>query len=173
VLERMLAGVSTRRYRRTQEPVGQQVEVKARSTSKSSVSRTFIERTRQSLGELMSRQLLVQSLAAVEASPRRGAWLALDAGDADLRVFLTHLVAALQTAEPEAGVDALALLEGGGAAPTEAAGVSLINDLEVVAGPTVVALDDDQAIDGTAVHESAGRGRARAPGCRRHLLRQC
>ena len=41
VLERMLAGVSTRRYRRTQEPVGEQTEVKARSTSKSSVSRTF------------------------------------------------------------------------------------------------------------------------------------
>jgi len=46
VLERMLAGVSTRRYRRTQEPVGSKVERAARSTSKSSVSRTFIERTR-------------------------------------------------------------------------------------------------------------------------------
>src|SRR6266699_2221265 len=44
VLERMLAGVSTRRYRRTQEPVGEQVEVRARSTSKSAVSRTFVER---------------------------------------------------------------------------------------------------------------------------------
>jgi transposase-like protein len=57
VLERMLAGVSTRRYRRTQEPVGSQVERAARSTSKSSVSRTFSERTRRSLGELMSRRL--------------------------------------------------------------------------------------------------------------------
>jgi transposase-like protein len=57
VLERMLAGVSTRRYRRTQEPVGQEVEQQARSTSRSSVSRTFIERTRRSLGELMSRRL--------------------------------------------------------------------------------------------------------------------
>ena len=35
VLERMLAGVSTRRYRRTQEPVGEEIETKARSTSKS------------------------------------------------------------------------------------------------------------------------------------------
>jgi putative transposase len=34
VLERMLAGVSTRRYRRTQEPVGEQVEREARSISK-------------------------------------------------------------------------------------------------------------------------------------------
>jgi putative transposase len=57
VLERMLAGVSTRRYRRTQEPVGEEIEQQARSTSKSSVSRTFVERTRQALGELMSRQL--------------------------------------------------------------------------------------------------------------------
>ncbi len=57
VLERMLAGVSTRRYRRTQEPVGEQVEQQARSTSKSAVSRTFVERTREALGELMSRQL--------------------------------------------------------------------------------------------------------------------
>jgi transposase-like protein len=57
VLERMLAGVSTRRYRRTQEPVGEPVESRARSTSKSAVSRTFVERTREALGELMSRQL--------------------------------------------------------------------------------------------------------------------
>jgi len=57
VLERMLAGVSTRRYRRTQEPVGTEVEQAARSTSKSSVSRTFIERTRRALSELMSRRL--------------------------------------------------------------------------------------------------------------------
>src|SRR5947208_14840766 len=57
VLERLLAGVSTRRYRRTQEPVGAEVERAARSTSKSSVSRTFIERTRAGLSELMSRRL--------------------------------------------------------------------------------------------------------------------
>jgi len=57
VLERMLAGVSTRRYRRTQEPVGQEVEQQARSTSRSAVSRTFVERTRAALRELMSRRL--------------------------------------------------------------------------------------------------------------------
>ena len=57
VLERMLAGVSTRRYRRTQEPVGSEVEQAARSTSRSSVSRTFVERTRGAFQELMSRRL--------------------------------------------------------------------------------------------------------------------
>ena len=57
VLERMLAGVSTRRYPRTQEPVGEQAEIRSRSTSKSAVSRTFVERTRESLAQLMSRDL--------------------------------------------------------------------------------------------------------------------
>ena len=65
VLERMLAGVSTRRYRRTQEPVGEEVETRARSTSKSAVSRTFVERTREALGELMSRQLADLRLAVM------------------------------------------------------------------------------------------------------------
>jgi transposase-like protein len=65
VLERMLAGVSTRRYPRTQEPVGEQVEAKSRSTSKSSVSRTFVERTRESLAELMGRDLSDQRLAVM------------------------------------------------------------------------------------------------------------
>jgi len=57
VLERMLAGVSTRRYARTQEPVGSEVEAGARSTSKSAVSRAFVARTSERLGELMSRRL--------------------------------------------------------------------------------------------------------------------
>jgi hypothetical protein len=57
VLERMLAGVSMRRYRRTQEPVGEQVERRARSVSKSAVSRAFVERTRKALSQLMSRRL--------------------------------------------------------------------------------------------------------------------
>ncbi len=57
VLERMLAGVSCRRYPRTQEPVGETVELKARSVSRSALSRRFSERTRQALSELMSRRL--------------------------------------------------------------------------------------------------------------------
>ena len=65
VLERMLAGVSTRRYRRTQEPVGEEMSAGERSTSKSAVSRTFVERTREALGELMSRQLSDLRLAVM------------------------------------------------------------------------------------------------------------
>ena len=38
-----------------QEPAGSSVERAARSTSRSAISRTFVERPRGSLGELMSR----------------------------------------------------------------------------------------------------------------------
>jgi transposase-like protein len=57
VLEQMLAGVSTRRFERTREPVGADVEAAARSTSHSAVSREFIARSRDNLVGLMSRRL--------------------------------------------------------------------------------------------------------------------
>ncbi|HEU5490908.1 MAG TPA: IS256 family transposase [Gaiellaceae bacterium] len=57
MLERMLAGVATRRYARTGEPVGSEIDQVARSTSKSVVSREFVSRTRENLIELMSRPL--------------------------------------------------------------------------------------------------------------------
>jgi transposase-like protein len=57
VLEQMLAGVSTRRFKRTREPVGDDVDAQARSTSKSAVSREFVARTRENLDALMVRRL--------------------------------------------------------------------------------------------------------------------
>ena len=65
VLERVLAGVSTRKYRRAQEPVGAETAAGERSTSKSAVSRAFVERTREALWQLMSRQLADLRLAVV------------------------------------------------------------------------------------------------------------
>src|SRR5918995_691391 len=57
VLEQMVAGVSTRRFERTREPVGAEVEAGARSVSRSAVSREFVARTRANLDALMSRRL--------------------------------------------------------------------------------------------------------------------
>ena len=39
--------------------------------------------------------------------PPRVAWLSLDAGDSELRRFVTHLVAAIQTSSPRVGAEAL------------------------------------------------------------------
>jgi putative transposase len=65
MLERMLAGVSTRRYARTGEPVGSEIDAISRSTSKSAVSREFVSRTREHLIDLMSRPLDDLRLAVV------------------------------------------------------------------------------------------------------------
>ena len=65
VMDRMLAGVSTRRFARVGEPVGEQVEQSSSATSKSSVSEMFVERTATALEELMSRRLDDVRLAAM------------------------------------------------------------------------------------------------------------
>ena len=64
-LERILAGVSARKYRRLHEPIGEATVAGERSTSKSSVSRAFVQRTREALWHLMSRQLADLRLAVV------------------------------------------------------------------------------------------------------------
>ena len=65
MLERMLAGVSTRKSRRVDEPVGAEVRESARSTSKSAVSRSFVAKTRTALAELLGRDLSDLELAVV------------------------------------------------------------------------------------------------------------
>ena len=65
VLDRMLAGVSTRRFVTVGEPVGQEVEREASATSKSTVSELFVQSTRTALGELMARRLDDVRLAAM------------------------------------------------------------------------------------------------------------
>ncbi len=64
-LERMMAKLSTRRYRAGLEPVGAAVEATARSTSKSAVSRRFVARTEVALAELMSSDLSGLDLVAL------------------------------------------------------------------------------------------------------------
>src|SRR6476660_3653781 len=56
-MERMLAGVATRRHARTAEPVGTQVDKEAKSTSRPAISRRFVRQTETALAELVSRDL--------------------------------------------------------------------------------------------------------------------
>ena len=57
VMERMLAGVATRRHARTGEPVSEKVSSTEKSTSKSAISRRFVRQTETALAELMARDL--------------------------------------------------------------------------------------------------------------------
>jgi putative transposase len=64
-MDRMLAGLSTRRYPVGLEPVGARTEAAAVSTSKSAVSRRFIAATETALADLLA-------TGPVRAGPGRG-----------------------------------------------------------------------------------------------------
>jgi putative transposase len=64
-LERMLAKLSTRRYRHGLEPVGSQVEHAATGTSRSAVSRRFVAATEHALAQLLAADLSGLDLVAL------------------------------------------------------------------------------------------------------------
>jgi len=64
-LERMLAGVATRRHALVAEPIGETLEAKARCGSKSAVSRRFKAATEAKLAELLARDLTGLDVAAM------------------------------------------------------------------------------------------------------------
>jgi len=64
-MERMLAGVSTRRYPAALEPVGQHVTEESRSTSRSAVSRKFVAMTEHALADLLAADLSNLDLVAI------------------------------------------------------------------------------------------------------------
>ena len=64
-MQRMLAGLSTRRYPVGLEPVGERVSAAASATSKSAVSRKFVAMTETALAELLAADLSALDLVAL------------------------------------------------------------------------------------------------------------
>jgi transposase-like protein len=64
-MERMLAGLSTRRYRVGLEPVGEKITGAANGTSRSAVSRRFMAATETALADLLARPLTGLDLVAL------------------------------------------------------------------------------------------------------------
>ena len=65
VVERMLAGVATRRHGEVAEPVGVDIEARSKSMSKSAISRRFVAATKTALSELMARSLIDLDVAVL------------------------------------------------------------------------------------------------------------
>lgn len=65
VVERMLAGVATRRHTDVAEPVGAELEARSKAMSRSAVSRRFRRATERALAELLSRDLSDLEVAVV------------------------------------------------------------------------------------------------------------
>jgi putative transposase len=129
VMERMLAGLATRRHRGVGEPVGAQVERQARSTSKSAVSRRFVAQTAKALDELLGRDLsdlrvaalmvdgiciaehcCVVALAILADGTKLpvGLWL----GDTENTTVVTHLLADLTDRGLDASRGLLVVIDG-------------------------------------------------------------
>ncbi len=140
VMERMLAGLATRRHRAANEPVGAAVESSAQSTSKSAVSRRFVAKTKKALEALMARDLgeldvavlmidgehfaehcCVVALAITHDGTKIpvGLWL----GDTENKTVVTHLLADLVDRGLSADGGLLVMIDG---AKALAAGVAKV-----------------------------------------------
>ncbi|HRE16814.1 MAG TPA: AAA family ATPase, partial [Rhodocyclaceae bacterium] len=90
--------------------------------------------------------VLADAFDLLQRSGAAAAWLTLDAGDRSPHRFLCHLVVAAQHAMPQAGHEALAMLDSSNVAAEAVLG-ALINDLTLAETPLVLFLDDFQEVD--------------------------
>ena len=83
---------------------------------------------------------------------QRFGWLSLDRSDNDPVWFWMYVVAALQKVSPGVGTRAVELLAMG-ADPVQVVLPTLLNDLDTIASPMVLILDDYHLVVNRAVHE--------------------
>lgn len=83
---------------------------------------------------------------------QRFGWLSLDHSDNDPVWFWMYVVAALQSVSPGVGIRAVELLAMG-ADPVQVVLPTLLNDLDTIASPMVLILDDYHLVVSRAVHE--------------------
>ena len=100
------------------------------------------------------------ALAAGE--DQRFGWLSLDSADNDPVWFWMYVVAALQKVSPGMGIRAVELLAMG-ADPVQVVLPTLLNDLDTIASPVVLILDDYHLVINRAVHEQLGFFISRLP----------
>ncbi|OCB30432.1 helix-turn-helix transcriptional regulator [Mycobacterium malmoense] len=95
--------------------------------------------------------ILAQWALAAGGDQRFG-WLSLDASDNDPVWFWMYVIAALQKISPGVGIRAVELLVMG-ADPVQVVLPTLLNDLDAIAGPMVLILDDYHLVVSRTVHE--------------------
>ncbi|MGC9334351.1 MAG: hypothetical protein ACP5JJ_09405, partial [Anaerolineae bacterium] len=100
--------------------------------------------------------LVTAWLSDLPISGVRVAWLSLDEADNGPFRFLTYLVAALRTVDPQIGGEALRLLEQAEPLPIEPLVTCLINDIAGQASPLILVLDDYHVLAELAIHEAVG-----------------
>ena len=105
---------------------------------------------------------LLAQWAAGAAEHERFGWLSLDPSDSDPVWFWMYVVAALQKLSPEVGARAFELLAMG-ADPVQVVLPTLLNELDSIAGPVVLILDDYHLVASRAVDEQVAFVISRMP----------
>jgi hypothetical protein len=95
---------------------------------------------------------LLADWAASEQEKRPFAWLSLDARDAEGARFWTYLMAALRGLQPQLGMAALELLTAPGVDMEREALPVLLNEIETLPQPSVLALDDYHLVDSPQIN---------------------
>ena len=80
------------------------------------------------------------------------AWMSLDEDDNDLSRFLTLLITTLKTLHPELSESFFTLAQSSGAFPPKTILTELINELDALASPFVLVLDDYEAVHSESIH---------------------
>lgn len=83
----------------------------------------------------------------IATDERPSAWLSLDESDSAPPLFLTYLVAALQTIEPQIGAGILKLLESPQPPPIDSLLTPLLNEIATITQDFVLVLDDYHVLD--------------------------
>ena len=96
--------------------------------------------------------LVSQWLESIE-SECPSAWLSLDGRDNDVRVFMTHLVAAVQTQFPEALQGTSLLVNAPALPPLPVLAGTLVNEVALVPRRFILVLDDYHRIVEPSIHE--------------------
>ncbi|MBW1790505.1 MAG: AAA family ATPase, partial [Deltaproteobacteria bacterium] len=89
----------------------------------------------------------------LETSDDLSAWVTLDEGDNDLRLFLSYFLTAIQTIFPNMGRQTLAMVNVAMIAPVKAIVGSLINEIDRIEQPFILVLDDSHLIKDESVLE--------------------
>ena len=100
-----------------------------------------------------------------ESLDRPVAWLALDASDSDVGVFLAYVLAAVRERIPDACGPTQEVLSAPKPPPASVLARSLVNDLDSIETPFVLVLDDYYRITCPEVHELVGILLAHPPRC--------
>ncbi|MHB1413939.1 MAG: LuxR C-terminal-related transcriptional regulator [Chloroflexota bacterium] len=94
------------------------------------------------------------AVAAVRALGKPIGWVSLDAADNTPGVFLSYLVAALQSVVPGIGQPILHALQSPQPPPTDLLLTALVNSISAHEDDVVVVLDDYHLIESRAIHEA-------------------